>query len=99
MGVAKMAVNKLHGIAMGWLFMAIKNVEMDRRDSVSYRRILKRGGFLSASYLSVSGLDVVRLKKLAQQGKIDAIRCAIGKSIRWYYREKQAELAHLRGEV
>lgn len=79
--------------------MAIKNIEMDRRDSVTYRKLLRRGGFLSASYLSVSGLDVMRLKKLAQQGKIDAVRCAIGKSIRWYYREKQAELAHLRGEV
>ncbi|MBR3457717.1 MAG: hypothetical protein IKH16_06145 [Selenomonadaceae bacterium] len=79
--------------------MAIKDVEMDRRDCVSYRKLLRRGGFLSASYLSVSGLDVVQLKKLARQGKIDAVRCAIGKSIRWYYREKQVELAHLRGEA
>ncbi len=79
--------------------MAIKNVVMDRRDSVSYRKLLKKGGFLSASYLSVSGLDVTRLKKLAQQGKLDAVRCAIGKSIRWYYQEQQADLAHLRGEV
>ena len=79
--------------------MAIKTVEMDRRDSACYRKLLKRGGFLSASYLSVSGLDVARLKKLAQQGNLDAVRCAIGKSIRWYYREQQAELAHLRGEV
>jgi hypothetical protein len=30
-------------------------------------------------------------------GELDAIRCAIGKSIRWYYRERQAENAHLRG--
>ena len=79
--------------------MAIKNVVMDRRDSVSYRKLLKKGGFLSASYLSVSGLDVARLKKLAQQDKLDAVRCAIGKSIRWYYQEQQADLAHLRGEV
>ena len=79
--------------------MAIKNIVMDRRDSVSYRKLLKKGGFLSASYLSVSGLDVARLKKLAQQGKLDAVRCAIGKSIRWYYQEQQADLAHLRGEV
>ena len=79
--------------------MAIKNIVMDRRDSVSYRKLLKKGGFLSASYLSVSGLDVTRLKKLAQQGKLDAVRCAIGKSIRWYYQEQQADLAHLRGEV
>ena len=79
--------------------MAIKTVEMDRRDSASYRKLLKRGGFLSASYLSGSGLDVAALKKLAQQRKLDAVRCAIGKSIRWYHREQQAELAHLRGEV
>jgi hypothetical protein len=79
--------------------MAIKNVAMDRRDSVSYRNLLRRGGFISASYLSVSGFDASRLKRLAQQGRVDAIRCAIGKSIRWYYREKQAELAHLHGEV
>jgi len=79
--------------------MAIKELEMDKRDSAIYRKLLKRGGFLSASYLSVSGLDVTRLKKLALQGKVDAVKCAIGKSIRWYYRENQAELAHLRGEV
>lgn len=79
--------------------MAIKRVEVDRRDCQSYRNYLKRGGFISASYLSVSGLDAVRLKKLAVQGRLDAVRCAIGKSVRWYYCEKQAELAHLRGEA
>ena len=77
--------------------MAIKNIEMDRRDSVRYRRILKRGGFLSASYLSVNGFDVNQLRKLAMAGQLDAVRCAIGKSIRWYYRERQAENAHVRG--
>ena len=77
--------------------MAIKNIEMDRRDSVSYRRILKRGGFLSASYLSVNGFDVNQLRKLAMAGQLGAVRCAIGKSIRWYYRERQAENAHVRG--
>jgi len=77
--------------------MAIKNIEMDRRDSASYRKHLRNVGFLSASYLSTSGFDVASLKKLAQEGKLDAIRCAIGKSVRWYYRERQAELAHLRG--
>ena len=79
--------------------MAIRTVVMDRRDSADYRNHLKRGGFLSASYLSISGFDAVRLKKLALQGKLDAIRCASGKSIRWYYSEQQAELAHLRGEA
>ena len=83
----------------GGMFMAIKNVAMDRRDSPNYRNLLKRGGFISASYLSISSFDANKLKKLAQQGKLDAIRCAIGKSVRWYYCEKQAELAHLRGEV
>ena len=37
--------------------MAIKTVEMDSRDSVSYRGYLKRCGYISASYLSVSGFD------------------------------------------
>ena len=77
--------------------MAIKNIEMDRRDSASYRKILKQGGFLSASYLSVSGFDIASLKKLALAGKLDAVRCAIGKSTRWYYSEMQAERARLRG--
>ena len=54
--------------------MAIKNIEMDRRDSASYRKMLKRGGFLSASYLSVSGFDVASLKKLALAGELDAVR-------------------------
>lgn len=94
-----MVVNVSHMTLMGGSFMAIRSVAMDRRDSVSYRSLLKRGGFISASYLSVSGFDAYRLKKLAHQGKLDAIRCAIGNSVRWYYCEKQAELAHLRGEV
>lgn len=72
---------------------------MDRKDSTSYRGLLKQRGFISSSYLSISGFDTCRLKKLAQQGKLDAIKCAIGKSIRWYYSEQQAELAHLRGEA
>ena len=71
--------------------MAIKKVEVDRRDCQNYRNYLKRGGYISASYLSVSGLDAIRLKKLAIQGRLDAVR--------WYYCEKQAELAHLRGEA
>lgn len=77
--------------------MAIKNIELGSRDSAGYRKILKRGGFLSASYLSVNGFDVSSLRKLALAGKLDAVRCAIGRSIRWYYRERQAENAHLRG--
>lgn len=77
--------------------MAIKNIEMDRRDSASYRKMLEQGGFLSASYLSVSGFDIASLKKLALAGKLDAVRCAIGKSTRWYYSEMQAERARLRG--
>ncbi len=77
--------------------MAIKEIDLDRRDSASYRKNLRRVGFLSASYLSTSGFDVVSLKKLAKAGKLDAIRCAIGRSVRWYYHERQAELAHLRG--
>ena len=75
--------------------MAIKKVEVDRRDCQNYRNYLKRGGYISASYLSVSGLDAIRLKKLAIQGRLDAVRCAIGKSVRWYYCEKQAELSSL----
>lgn len=79
--------------------MAIKSIAMDKRDSASYRSLLKKGGFISASYLSVSGIDSARLKKLALAGKLDAVRCAIGSSVRWYYRENQAEMAHLRGEA
>ena len=90
-------VNILHRGLWGVVYMAIKNIEMDRRDSAIFRKQLKRGGFLSASYLSVNGFDVTKLRKLALAGELDAIRCAIGKSIRWYYRERQAENAHLRG--
>ncbi len=77
--------------------MAIKSIQMDRRDSTWYRKQLKQVGFLSASYLSVNGFDVASLKRLAKQGKLDAVRLAIGTSTRWYYRERQAENAHLRG--
>ncbi len=79
--------------------MAIKRLEVDREDFFHYRDWMKERGFVSASYFSLNGFDVTKLKKLAEQGKMDAIRCEIGKSVKWYYAENQAELAYLRGEV
>jgi len=67
----------------------IKNIEMDSRDSVAFRKQLRLCGFLSASYLSSSGFDAASLKKLALAGRLDAVR--------WYYRERQAERARLLG--
>lgn len=75
----------------------IKNIEMDSRDSAAFRKELRACGFLSASYLSSSGFDAPSLKKLALSGRLDAVRCAIGRSVRWYYRERQAERARLLG--
>jgi hypothetical protein len=79
--------------------MAIKTLNLDLRDLEYYRRQIKQNGFMSASYLSMSGFDVKKLRKLAEQGKMSAIRCQVGKSVRWYYYEAQAELAHLKGEA
>ena len=45
----------------GGMFMAIKNVAMDRRDSPNYRNLLKRGGFISASYLPEIISDLQKL--------------------------------------
>jgi len=79
--------------------MAIWQVELDSRDVSQYRKKLKNRGFISASYFSYNGFDLDKMRKLAKEGKIDAMRCIIGKSIRWYYLEQQAETARLKGEL
>nr|WP_320147174.1 hypothetical protein [uncultured Anaeromusa sp.] len=79
--------------------MAIWQVELDRRDSERYRKQLLHRGFISASYFSTNGFDVQKMRKLATEGKLDAVRCIIGSSVRWYYAEEQAERAHLAGNI
>lgn len=79
--------------------MAIKSVEMDRKDFEYFRKLLRAKGFVSSNYFSTNGFNLGKMRKMAQDGNMDAVRCAIGKTIRWYYSEQQAELARLRGEA
>jgi hypothetical protein len=76
--------------------MAIWQIELDKRDIVQYREQLKRRGFISANYFSYNGFDVAKMRKMADEGKLDAVRCITGHSVRWYYSEEQAELAKLK---
>lgn len=79
--------------------MAILNVTLDTVDVGKYRKRLRAAGFLSANYFSTNGFDLQEMRRLALAGKMDARRCVIGKSVRWYYCEDQAELAHIRGQL
>lgn len=79
--------------------MAIWQIKLDNRDVVKYRRKLKSRGFISSNYFSSNGFDLKKLRKLADEGKLDAIRCTVGQSVRWYYAEDQAELARLRDQI
>lgn len=79
--------------------MAIWNIQLDTIDVGKYRKKLKAVGYLSANYFSTNGFDVDEMRRLAQAGKMDARRCVFGKSVRWYYSEDQAELAHSRGLI
>jgi len=79
--------------------MSIWQVQLDSRDVSQYRKKLNNQGFISASYYSSNGFDLKKMRKMALEGKIDAMRCIIGKSTRWYYSEIQAEIARLRGEL
>ena len=79
--------------------MSIWQVTLDSRDVSQYRKKLNNQGFISANYYSSNGFDLKKMRKLAIEGKIDAIRCIIGKATRWYYFENQAETARLRGEL
>lgn len=56
-------------------------------------------GFISANYFSSNGFDITKMRKMAGEDKLDAVRCVMGKSVRWYYAETQAEIARLKGEV
>lgn len=79
--------------------MSIWQVQLDSRDVSQYRKKLNLQGFISANYYSYNGFDLKKMRQLALDGKIDAIRCIIGKGTRWYYSEIQAETARLRGEL
>lgn len=79
--------------------MAICQVQLDSRDVSQYRKKLNNQGFISANYYSYNGFDLKKMRKLALEGKIDAMCCIIGKSTRWYYCENQAETARLKGEL
>jgi len=81
------------------MFLAIWRVDMDARDFERYRKELVNRGFVPTSYFSTNGFNTVKMRQLALAGRMDAARCMVGKSIRWYYREDQAELARLRGEL
>lgn len=77
----------------------VKLLDVDRDDFHFYKKWLKSHGFISANYFSVNGYDVKKMKKQALDGKLNAIKCQIGNSVKWYYAEQQAELAYLRGEI
>lgn len=77
----------------------IKRLTVDSDEFRVYRDWMKEKGFLSASYFSRHGYDSKKLRQHAIDGKINAIKCHIGNTVKWYYAEHQAELAYLRGEV
>lgn len=77
----------------------IRKLAVDTGDFSYYRGVLKSRGFVSAVYFSSNGYNLKKMKHLAQIGKLNAVRCEIGRSVKWYYAENQAELAYLRGEV
>lgn len=77
----------------------IRRLAVDRDDFPYYKNWMKERGFISATYFSVNGYDVKKMKAQAEAGKLNAIKCQIGKSVKWYYAEQQAEMAYLRGEV
>lgn len=77
----------------------IKHLNVDRDEFKLYKEWLKSKGFISATYFSVNGYNLQKMRELAEEGKLNAIRCSIGKTVKWYYEESQAELAYLRGEV
>ena len=77
----------------------IKTLSVDREEFSVYRNWMKSRGFISATYFSNNGYDTKKMKTMAKEGKLSAIRCSIGKSVKWYYAEQQAELAYLKGLV
>jgi uncharacterized protein with NRDE domain len=72
---------------------------MDSRDFEKYRKNLVNRGFIPTNYFSANGFNIRKMRELALAGKMDAMQCIVGHTTRWYYREDQAELARLRGEL
>lgn len=79
--------------------MAIWQVTLESREAEQHRKWLKRRGFISANYFSANGFSLDKMRQLAQAGKLHAIQCRFGNSVRWYYLESQAELARIKGEL
>ncbi|CQR72257.1 hypothetical protein SOV_12210 [Sporomusa ovata DSM 2662] len=79
--------------------MAIWRVEVDNKEVNRHRKWLNQRGFSSAHYFASNGFSLEKMRQMATEGKLHAVQCAIGKSVRWYYMESQAELARLRGEL
>lgn len=77
----------------------IWRVKLDTKEATRYRKWLNQRGFNSAYYFAINGFSLEKMRQLATEGKLHAVQCAIGKSVRWYYMESQAELARLRGEL
>lgn len=77
----------------------IRTLAVDTGDFSYYRSLLKSSGFISATYFSLNGYNIKKMQHMARQGRLNAVRCEIGRSVKWYYAEHQAELAYLRGEV
>ncbi|WP_288186171.1 hypothetical protein [uncultured Sporomusa sp.] len=79
--------------------MAIWQVKLDTREADQHRKWLKRRGFISANYFSSNGFPINKMRQLAMEGKLHAVQCTFGSSVRWYYMESQAELARIKGEL
>ncbi|MDF2569076.1 MAG: hypothetical protein K0R55_680 [Sporomusa sp.] len=79
--------------------MAIWKVQLDTREADQHRKWLKQRGFISANYFSSNGFSLDKMRQMAREGKLHAIQCNFGTSVRWYYMESQAELARIKGEV
>lgn len=79
--------------------MAIYDIAVDALNKRSHRKVMQQKGFCSGYYFSFNGFDVKKMRQLAEQGKMNAVRCHINNSVTWYYAEDQAERFHLQGIV
>ena len=79
--------------------MAIWQVELDTKEANRHRKWLKQRGFNSSNYFASNGFSLEKMRQMAMEGKLHAIQCIFGESVRWYYMESQAELSRLREEL
>ncbi|RRJ54705.1 hypothetical protein EHV15_34475 [Paenibacillus oralis] len=65
----------------------IEEITVNRSESETLKKRLKKEGWLSAHYYTRRGVNIVKLRNLAKRNEIDAKLLSMDGTTTWYYKE------------